>query len=283
MIVSKLTGGLGNQMFQYAIGRNLALKRKSKLVLDISGYRVNEGLTKREFALHDFIINADVSNELEEEKSLLHKVAGKFNPLNRKQLILENELGFDPKILQAPANCILIGYWQSEKYFNDSSAEIRREFEFKPSVKNGLQKLSQKIMESNSVSVHFRRGDYVRNSVINQIHGLCDLNYYKNALDLILQKYSDLKLFVFSDDLNWAKENFKTDCEMNFMDNSGSAISDMYLMSLCKHHIIANSSFSWWGAWLGASPQKIVIAPKMWFKLASRDSSDILPPSWIRL
>lgn len=283
MIVSKLSGGLGNQMFQYALGRNLSLKNNSRLVLDTSCLQIKEGVTGREFALGDFMINADVRNEAELEKQFLQKVKRTLNPFYRKQVVLEKQFNFDPEILATPSNSVLVGYWQSEKYFAENLAVIKKELEFKPHIKNQLNELGKKIIGSNSVSIHFRRGDYVSNSEINQIHGLCRLEYYHDALDLIFERHTDIRLFIFSDDLDWVKRNFKRDCEMNFVENSGSAISDMYLMSLCKHHIIANSSFSWWGAWLATFPQKIVIAPKNWFKVSSRNSSDILPPSWIRL
>ena len=291
MIVSKLSGGLGNQMFQYALGRCLATKNKTKLFLDVSSYEVNDQVTHRNFALQDFFIEAEIlKNPISigsiGKPGLMHRLSEKFipnYPYYKKQIILERGFNFDSNILKAPKNCTLIGYWQSEEYFKDIAIEIRTEFDFKPAVKTPLNAYGRNIDKSNSVSVHFRRGDYIKDIETNQIHGLCELDYYQRGIDLLSQRFSDLELFVFSDDIDWVKSNFKTTHKTYFIENNESPIADLYLMSLCKHHIIANSSFSWWGAWLCKYPEKVIVAPKKWFNLSTRNTNDILPSSWIRL
>ena len=133
--------------------------------------------------------------------------------------------------------------------------------------------------------MHIRRGDYVSNPTTNKLHGTCSLEYYHNAVDIIAAKVSNPHFFIFSDDHEWARNNFKIDYPLTFVahNNAGKNYEDMRLMSLCKHHIIANSSFSWWGAWLGSNPKKIVCAPRGWFKDKSLNTNDIIPSDWSRI
>jgi len=283
LIISRLNGGLGNQMFQYALGRSLALKHNTNLGLDISSYHLGGGVTQRKFALDDFTIDSETV-DLSDHKPNdgITQYLQRFYPYYRRNEIQERTFNFDPNILKASRECILTGYWQSEKYFKEAESVIRRDFSFKKLVYLHLEKTSSDIENSHSVSIHFRRGDYVENEQVNKIHGVCDFDYYMGALKILNAKYSDLKLFVFSDDIQWVMTNFEIGQEIDFID-TGSDTSDMYLMSLCKHHIIANSSFSWWGAWLGRFSDKTVIAPKSWFKTTARKTDDLLPPSWIRI
>jgi hypothetical protein len=283
LIVSRLNGGLGNQMFQYAIGKNLARKRKTDHGVDIVSYSLGEGITPREYSLGDFFADPKIVHQNRTPPGRIRNQLQRFYPYYKRKEVIEQSFLFDPNILKAPKECTLIGYWQSEKYFKEAETIIREDFKFRPSVTDGLDEIAKVINDSHSVSIHFRRGDYVKNAEVNSVHGLCDMDYYKAALKTLNKKYSDLKLFVFSDDINWVANNFSTDQEMTFITQKDKAIRDMYLMSLCKHHIIANSSFSWWGAWLGTFPDKTVIAPQRWFKTAERKTDDLLPLSWIRV
>jgi hypothetical protein len=141
------------------------------------------------------------------------------------------------------------------------------------------------ITAANAVSVHVRRGDYISNPSAQHFHGTCGLDYYKKAVELILSKVNDPHFFIFSDDVKWVADNFMKEIRATIVDiNDGSsAVKDMQLMSACKHHIIANSSFSWWGAWLGSNADKIVIGPRQWFADAAVDTGSVLPDSWYKL
>ena len=148
-----------------------------------------------------------------------------------------------------------------------------------------MKKTSDAIDSSVSVSVHIRRGDYVTNRHTNAVHGVCPLSYYKKAMKFIEDRVAQPEYFVFSDDLDWVKGNLQTHSKVRFVDNNreSNSYNDMHLMSLCKHSIIANSSFSWWGAWLGGNKDKIVVAPSQWFRDRELDSSDHIPSSWYRM
>jgi hypothetical protein len=183
-----------------------------------------------------------------------------------------------------PSQCYLTGYWQSEKYFSSVEAEIRKDFTFnKPLIDRNLE-LSAKMATCGSISLHIRRGDYVSDAQTSAILGVCPLDYYRNAVAYVADRVANPQFFVFSDDIEWARENLGLDHPSEYIDHNRGAESycDMQLMSKCRHHIIANSSFSWWGAWLNPHADKIVVAPKRWFA-GSLDSTDLVPQTWTRL
>lgn len=290
MIITKLIGGLGNQMFQYAIGRNLAHTNNTELKLDITGYEKQAGITLRKYMLHVFNIQETLASKSEINKlkknSLIWKFVRKINPYFKNNSYIEEKcFHFDPNILDISDNVYLNGSWQSEKYFSDISDIIRREF----TLKNNPNKTSDQILTTidsvNSVSLHIRRGDYVSNPLASQILGLLSLDYYENALAFITKKVKNAQVFVFSDDIVWAKKNLKTTLPISFIDHNNENMDseDLRLMIHCKHHIIANSSFSWWGAWLSDNSQKIVVAPKRWFSNPNLDTKDLIPQDWIIL
>lgn len=154
---------------------------------------------------------------------------------------------------------------------------------YKSDVTN--EQVAQNILSVNAVSLHVRRGDYVSNLTINQFHGTCSLEYYNQAIAQIAKKVETPHFFVFSDDPEWVKSNLKIDYSITIVDhnNADKNYEDIRLMSLCKHHIIANSSFSWWGAWLCRNPNKIVIAPLKWFNDKSINTTDLIPDGWIKI
>jgi len=284
LITVKLSGGLGNQMFQYALGRNLAIRHKTPLALDISSYILGEGVTAREFLLSDFEIEANVVNHTGVSTRIASRIWNKFEhfvPYYLKREVRERGFEFDKNILKATNNSCLIGYWQSEKYFKEISSVIATDFRLKATSQWRNPRLLQVISGSNSVSVHFRRGDYVSNKEVMSVHGVCDLEYYTRALDALKKMEADVQLIIFSDGKEWVRENFKVDQRLHFVDNECTASEEIILMSMCKHNIIANSTFSWWGAWLNQNPDKVVIAPKNWFLSKERNSSDIIPETWI--
>jgi hypothetical protein len=223
------------------------------------------------------------------EKSKIKKIKFHVRQLLLKRKfcnIKEKHFNFDKSVLFLRDDIYLQGYWQSEKYFKDISHIIRREFTLREPLSEASQQIAQKIKTSaNSVSLHIRRGDYISNPTTNSVHGVCSLRYYQECVQVLNEKVGDVSLFVFSDDPVWVKENLSYKYSMIFVNHNGveHAFEDMHLMSLCQHNIIANSSFSWWGAWLNNNPHKVVLAPKHWFRKEDIDTKDLIPDNWIRV
>lgn len=290
MIISRIIGGLGNQMFQYALGRALSLEREQPLRLDISDfthYRLHQGFELRRV----FNCPAETAEELEGRRIL----GWQFSRIPRRILarpamaafrrngfVVEPHFHYWSKIHEVPQDCYLTGYWQSEKYFKAQASVIRADFTFKSSMTKINADLAKKISTVNSVSLHVRRGDYINNHKTNRVHGVCSIDYYKSAIRNILDRVDKPCFFFFSDDIPWAMENLKIDMPCQYIShNQGvESYNDMRLMSVCKHHIIANSSFSWWGAWLNPNPNKIVVAPQRWFS-KSTNTTDLIPENWL--
>ncbi len=286
MIISELTGGLGNQMFQYAFGYSLAHRKKIEFRFHFEHYKGN---TLRQFELNAFMITgAEV--EAPELKlvgypiSLMTSVLAKMNIIT-STLVQENGYGFKKEALLLPDNRYIRGYWQTEKYFLDCASQIRKQFTFKKVLDKKNSSLLEEITKTNSVSVHIRRGDYVHDKKTMTFHGACNLDYYKRSIKLMQKRVANPVFFFFSDEPDWVKSNIKTDSPSYYVDwNKGSnSYKDMQLMSKCKYNIIANSSFSWWGAWLNENSKKIIIAPKKWFNDHSIDTSDIIPKLWLKI
>ena len=293
MVISNLIGGLGNQMFQYAAGRALSLKIGATFVLDISGfenYELHQGFELQRVFNHPFEIasEADIRRVLGwQSPASVRRIASRrpFASLFRKRFVVEPHFHYWSGINNITKDCYLSGYWQSEKYFSDVASRIRADFTFQPPLESQNTELAKKINQVNAVSLHVRRGDYAVNPKTTATHGLCSLEYYQSAIQYIAAQVERPVFFIFSDDVPWVKENLKMSFPCQYVEHNREAESynDMRLMSLCQHHIIANSSFSWWGAWLNQSPKKIVIAPERWFSHASRDTRDLLPSSWVKL
>lgn len=293
MIVVKLYGGLGNQMFQYAIGRHLSLIHNTVLKYDDGFFQFNNDTTstRREFELNVFNTNITKANDQELNrylnKSRLRKRLERFLPfLETHHIIHEKFHPFDPDVLLAKNNTYLNGYWQSEKYFTACRAELLKEFTLKQPPVGISKAIEERCKKNNAVAIHIRRGDYVSRASNTEYHGLCSMEYYYQAIQLIVSKMqTPPELIVFSDDVPWVKENFKPG--MTFYcaeENKGQqSVYDLYFMSLCRHNVVANSSFSWWGAWLNTHDDKIVVAPKQWYATDKIDSSQIAPETWIRI
>lgn len=291
MIIVKLIGGLGNQMFQYAAGKALALRHQTNLKVDTIELNSDpEGkYTKRHFELHLF--NTTVLPASKDEIVLFENLDNtkfkrelqrRFPFLFKYLKAVESGSPYHQEFEKYPVNTYLSGFWQSELYFKRYEKEIRQDFSFNQNVVEANQELASEIITQQAVSLHVRRGDYVSNANAHSFHGICSMEYYDRAVNTITTKHPDVALFVFSDDLDWCKANLKYNLPITFV-KTDNAHSDMYLMSLCKHNIIANSSFSWWGAWLNAYANKIVIAPKQWLADPNVNTKDIIPQSWIKL
>ncbi|MEI8143298.1 MAG: alpha-1,2-fucosyltransferase [Candidatus Berkelbacteria bacterium] len=285
MIIVKIIGGLGNQMFQYALGRNLANYLGAELVLDISAY---DRYATRKYCLNDYNIQEKILDRsvLKKYNSKLFRLFDLFHfSVYSRNIILDKSLKFDPKILKITDNKYLAGYWQSEKYFENIPEIIREEYKPKSAPDRLNRKYLNMIQKCHSVSLHVRRGDYVSDRSANSVHGVCGPSYYENALKIIEKKTKDFTLFIFSDDMPWVKKNLIFNHTVVYVEGNGpeKSYEDLRLMSCCEDNIIANSSFSWWGAWLNIKPNKIVIAPKQWFRDPKMDSSDMIPKKWKRI
>jgi hypothetical protein len=292
MIIVKLMGGLGNQMFQYALGRSLSMRHGTNLKLDLSFLEgEQQGNTPRKFELDRFCIAAEKATRWEiismKESCISRLEAAVVRLILNKTICLkykEKFFCFDPLVLTLPDNTYLDGFWQSERYFYDISNIIRNDFTVRNPLNADALCLSEEIRTVNSVSLHIRRGDYVTDTRTRNVHGVCNLEYYSNAEKLVSQTIRNPHFFVFSDDPDWAARNLKLNFPVTIVNRHiNSAHEDLNLMSLCRHHVIANSSFSWWGAWLSNSPEKIVVAPKSWFTDSSINTSDLIPSGWHRL
>jgi len=286
MIVVGLKGGLGNQLFQYALGRRLAIEHGCPLILDD---RALHSDPLRNLALNQFQITQSLAKPLSYP---LHGVGAYLNPLYRslpftQPLTIANEKGFafDPQVLECEGGTYLNGYWQSERYFLPIRQTLLTDLALAKPLSTEQSKLAEQIVGVNAVSLHIRRGDYVSDSTTNSYHGLCDLNWYHRAVETITQDVSNAHFYIFSDDYAWATKNLQLNHPTYFIkpQQDGYESIDMHLMSLCQHNIIANSSFSWWGAWLNQNPKKRVIAPANWFANAPHDTRDLIPTSWQRL
>lgn len=289
MIITHLIGGLGNQMFQCAIGTRLGLKNHTTLKFDIDGLKNHSGGgTLRSYALSIFNIQENFANGNEIEK-LKGGVAGKISLILQRvglrktynSFVVEPHCNFAPEILETKGDAYLQGYWQCEKYFKDIEDVIRKEFTLKEEFSIEDNEITKEIKNANAVSLHIRRGDYVAHATTSKFHGICSLEYYEDAIKYIVKKVENPTFYIFSDDIEWVKENLKMEHPVKYVsDGILKDYEELMLMSYCKHNIIANSSFSWWGAWLNSNPGKIVIAPKQWFVDTSVGTSDIIPETW---
>ena len=285
MIIIKLQGGLGNQMFQYALGRNLSLIHNTPFKIDLS-YFEGQNQSGRTLRIDGFktILSEATPKEINAYCSPLQKLLDKIRPESKRRRVVETEVSFNPQILKR-AHAYFVGHWNNEGYFKASEQTLRKDFEMKKRFGSPAKKIAEQIASKpESVSVHIRRGDYVSIPKIAAVHRTLPLSYYEKAIKIILEKAPNAHFFISSDDINWARENFPKNYPTTFI--SSPEISDyeeLMLMSLCKRHIIANSTFSWWGAWLNLNSEQIVVAPKEWFVDPKRAVKDLIPTSWIQI
>ncbi len=280
MIIVKLQGGIGNQLFQYSLGRHLAQQRQTPLKLDIRWYKK---VANRFYALDRFHTDAALATDedIQTLTGLGARVQDLLRPYYQRRFIREQSFAFDPQILACGSDVYLEGYWQSSNYFADSAALIRHDLQVKgkPNAKN--QAVLRQIRATTAVALHVRRGDYVANRSTALYHGTCSPDYYRRAIATVAKRVANPHFFVFSDDPDWTRHNIPIDFPTTYVDHNGDAPhEDLRLMSQCQHFIIANSTFSWWGAWLADFPQKIVIYPKPWFNDSMQNSRDLCPKPW---
>jgi hypothetical protein len=309
MVVSALSGGLGNQMFQYAAGRSLAFRFGAQLVLDATVFTLPG--ERRSFALSPYEIDADVifdgyahpppgrtaeyprgqgwlsggnGDFVDALRSIVGGICGWGNRRKTLAVFRERSFDYDPQFVQVGPQVYLSGYWQSARYFNQIDELVRGELRLRrePSETNAAWLARVRRTGPVAVCVHIRRGDYLMAAHYDH-HGVCSVEYYRRAMQLMRSRVRNAEFFIFSDDWQWCRENLSTDDAVVVDANDVAAVQEeLRLMAACRHHIIANSSLSWWAAWLAKSDGQIVIAPKPWF-IKRADTPDLFPETWLTL
>lgn len=291
MIIVKLQGGLGNQLFQYATARALAHHHGTSVAFDARTLQADHcqaDITPRRYALDQAGIVFQQPSTLERityginTAGAHHLVAKVLRRVRGAVMYSERTPAYDPALFDVTTpRTYLKGFFQSEKYFRSIRDLLLQEITFSVPADPYIQR----IETMPSISLHVRRGDYVTDAAARNFHGLCTPDYYRRAMEYALAKLGTAQVFVFSDDIAWAKANLIGPLPLTFIERTESAAADLGLMSRCQHHIIANSSFSWWGAWLNPTPDKLVITPGRWFAddQAQKQTQDLIPDAWIRL
>ena len=299
MVTVFLRGGLGNQMFQYAAGLALAKKRGDELRLDtvfLSDRFPRRYFTFRTFDLEDVFMIEPRLTPLSRLASavripgfwlgidLLEMNLGKG--MGTVNIAYQNEReGFEGNIFPTAKNIVLYGRWESERYFADAKSDVRDAFQFRHALSGEAERIRTMVRSSNSVSVHIRRNDFLG----KEREGGKAVNvgkiYYDSAFEHLASRVKDPHYFVFSDDVEWCKKNISLPSVV-YLDSATAgpkASFHLALMSQCKHNVIANSTFSWWGAWLNQNPEKIVVAPRHWPQLSEKAGRDVVPRGWVGL
>jgi hypothetical protein len=295
LVIVKLQGGLGNQMFQYALGKVLSHRHKTSLLVDTSFY--SQELANVDKRAPELDVFSSVRLRIADSRLVssfyqygrwdnrLRKIFG----FPKRALVKEQNFRYDDSVLTSKPPVLLDGLFQTENYFRDCRSLILDSFSFDPFPPGDANAaFLRQISDCDAVAVHVRRGDYVKFAITNSFHGACSIEYYRNAVQLLRDRIPQAHFFFFSDDPDWVKEH------LSFPDVKSTVISinkgrdswkDMRLMSCCRHNIIANSSFSWWGAWLNRNEKKTVIAPARWFRSTDPffDTRDVIPAEWIKL
>ena len=290
MILARLKGGLGNQMFEYAAARALALRHGAELKLDLEYLQDRTPrpkpfrITFRSYGLDAFNIASTIATRAETPLGFLGK-AGMLIDFCYRRLLkpvgTERHFHFDPAFLSFPDGTYLDGLWQSPKYFAGYEDAIRDDFRLKGELPEATRSLGAEMAACRSVCVHVRRADFIGSK-----HETCDKDYYDRGIAEIGKQGGIDRIYVFSDDAAWCRENLSLGFPTTFVGDEHSGpkgTGHLYLMGKCRSFVIANSSFSWWAAWLAESPGKIVVAPRRWFSDESVDSGDVTPSEWIRI
>lgn len=286
-VVVALSGGLGNQLFQYAAGRSLSLSLKCELALDLSWFL---GGHNRKYGLDNFELPIKLLNSASRLpfgiKAFGAKISKKFFS-SRFGLPVYREpyFHYNPSFQSINSPIVLDGYFQSERYFLGCEVQIHRDLNFSGTFPEKCLPVYKKIQECDAIAVHVRRGDYLTRKQNVAIYHSLSIEYYIDAVNELAKRLKNPRCFIFSDDIPWVRDHLRFGIPAEVVDvNSGDeAYWDLRLMSSCKHFVIANSSLSWWGAWLGKDPLKQVIAPRKWFRSDVRNTSDLIPPDWMRL
>lgn len=290
--VVKLQGGLGNQMFQYAFGQAVAAKHNARLLFDLDFFDLPSGdHTPRAFGLDAYGLRCERASAARialakqrgnRARTFLHGVHPRLAP---DRSYKERSFSFDQAALVQEGDVYFEGYWQSERYFNGVTDPLRKDFTLNITMPKDRSEVAELIDRGQAISVHVRRGDYVTNPYANAHFVTCGAEYYSTAIAKLLARAPAASVFVFCDDIQWARDHIRAEASTHFIAAVGSIhpAIDLHLMSRCHHHVIANSSYSWWGAWLNAKPGKRVIAPARWFNDGAMDTRDLIPVGWEQL
>ncbi len=283
MIIVRLQGGLGNQLFQYAAGKSLATALNKPFKLEtITSLQKDK---RRSIALDDFDLEFELAS-LKEVREFVHFPTLYRHPFSLlktgKNIYREPHFHFDSHFFELKDPVFLDGFWQSPQYFREIEDILRRDLIPKSNLIQNVLVKGKELQNKPSVAVHIRRGDFL-DAKINAYHGVLSAIYYEKAMGFIKEKEPNACFYFFSDDIEWVKQNLATDKNAEFVSSfTKSPVEDFYLMTKCRHNIIANSSFSWWTAWLNDNPGKIVVAPKRWFAISTIDTNDLMPADWNR-
>jgi hypothetical protein len=285
-VVVGLSGGLGNQMFQYAAGRSLAVRLGTPLVLDLSWFG---GQIDRQFSLAPFRIEAVQRTQCSWLPPRGQAMASRLSRCWLPRIMgvpvwREPHFHYSTEFAALSGPVFLEGYWQSERYFRENRSQLLQEFALKVPLPPACATLLEEMGGCDAICVHVRRGDYLSNPVAAKVHGTCSVDYYRAGIGELCQGLARPRCFIFSDDPAWVRASLAFDCPMTVVDVNGpeDAHLDLALMAACRHFLIANSSLSWWGAWLGDHAGKKIIAPARWFLTSDKDPRDLLPESWQR-
>ena len=292
-IIAQLQGGLGNQLFQYATARSLALQKQASLLLDHSWFSETfEDVTPRELLVGDLNTQGSIVSfqpPIKRSKRIW-RIGQKFWPIDPFIFVEQSPFRFDPQLSKSPAfekqNLYLIGYWQSYKYFDAIKSTLQLEITPKKALDAHYEYYLKQIQSTPAAMVHIRRGDYINLASAAKVHGFSGLEHYQKGMQILLEKNPQTHFYVFSDDLQWTKENLPHQDKITFiqsLDKSSAVIQELELMKHCQHHLIANSSLSWWAAWLSKSQNGLVICPNKWTNDLSMNWDDLLPANWIRI
>ncbi len=289
MILARIDGGLGNQMFQYAYGLYLARRNDTQLLLDLTSFEAGPA---HGYLLDRFQIEAPIADAACLSRRP-RRYRGEFLPAAWWQQIgignlrrhKENPFGFHDRHLRVPDQRYLVGYWQSQQFFPGMRPELLRQFQLAHPLSAPSQRVSERIQSTNSAVIHLRRGDYLSNPQASKLYAHLELDYYLGSLTDWAARRDQIEVFVFSNDMDWCKRHVRLPWTTHWVDHNdaSTAHEDLVLMSQAACCIIANSTFSWWAAWLNQRPQHCVYAPPSWFRPGQLDDRHIVCPQWQRI
>jgi hypothetical protein len=299
MIIVKLKGGLGNQMFQYALGRELQRRNGGELYLDLTWLLdrfPRSGVVYRDYDLDIFAIRprltllSVVARRWPLPLALMYGSAylSRFRDrVGLRRLVREGCPALPPEeLLQLKGDLYLDGHWVSLKYFEGSAATLRQEFRVREPLLAVSEGVAAAMAETDSICLDVRRTDYVTLQASIEMHGFVGKEYYAQGLAVIVPRLARPHIFVTSDEIEWCQANLHFEHPTTFLGHEHDGYkfgNKLTLMSRCKHFLIPNSTFAWWAAWLNSSPDKIVVGPRNWFRDPNIDTSDMIPQGWIRL
>lgn len=285
MIITEINGGLGNQLFQYAAGLSLAIRHRTQLKINVDFKQAD---TSRTLGLSHFNISLDAATPEEikycyPKSGLIRKILS-YLPLPYQKFYKERQFSYQSGFEKLGNNVYLKGYWQSERYFSQIEKHIKDAFTLNPQFYENANALIDELSASESVSIHIRKGDYLLQPYLDYYEQL-DSDYYQRAIRQLQTYNPNIQLYIFTDDAQWVNKHLALDTPYSLISgiHTKSMYEDFEAMKSCKYHIIANSSFSWWTAWLCSRQDKKVIAPKHWFNKGPKDTEDLIPKSWLLL